>query len=67
MDPQVANAIAQLEPGARVKLQLSDGREVSGVLREKTPSSLRLADSDDVEVAQVESVLLDFRGLEGPE
>lgn len=64
---QVASAIADLEPGAKVRLRLADGSEVTGQLREKSGETLRLDDANDVDVAQVEGVFLDFSGLEGPE
>lgn len=64
---QVAAAIAALEPGAKVRLRLSDGSEIAGELRDKSGGAIRFEDRDAVQIGDVDGVFLDFSGLGGPE
>lgn len=57
----VTEALAGLEPGTKVRLQLADGREVEGTLANHDADSVRLDDADEgsVDLDQVQDVLVE--------
>lgn len=74
-DEDVKAALEQLPVGAEIRLRLQDGREVEGVLAERTDAAIVLEDSEEgvasdqvesVELDQVDAVMVDAHS-EGPE
>jgi small nuclear ribonucleoprotein (snRNP)-like protein len=55
---QIQDALADLEPGSKVKLKLADGSELEGKLASSDADQVQLADADAVEYSQVEDILV---------
>lgn len=67
MSDTVREALSELEPGAEVELELTDGRKVSGTVEAVDDGEVRLEGEEDTVSADDVSDVVEMISSEGPE